>query len=342
MNRNLLCRIVNIFLLSFLIFISACEVDRSTIGSVDQQQYSYNYISDFEFEFNRYFFIDTYYVERYEKGFSEDLQYWTYEPSSLIKELNVYKSAGYSNNDARIGVATIPSNLEEFYNLSDLHGIIKKSGEIELGKFVPLKEGKDYWCNYGFGYFYLNYPKRIKDTEILAVAYRTDNDTVGTLVSMMIDKPQPLVLRLVKSQAMRVSHIHIWPLMMRNVYSLCDTSIVRDGFNIKIRKKDNHSTIQEIEPRKRFTHLLGLDVVDSNGNITNNGDGQVDDNYNLLDLDKGVLIFPGLNPFNPLPESRFQLADINRVGIYDFNQWPNNPPGIDSSKFEIVVQYIKR
>jgi hypothetical protein len=87
--------------------------------------------------------------------------------------------------------------------------------------------------------------------------------------------------------------------------------------------------------------LLGLDIVDSNGNITDNGDGQVDDNDNLLDLNKGVLIFPGLNPFNPLPESRFQLATINRVGIYDTTHWSQSSSGIDSSKFEIVVQYIK-
>jgi hypothetical protein len=340
MNCTILHRKVNICLFSFLLFIYACEVDRSTIVSVDQTQYSYNYISDYEFEFNRYFFVDSYYFERFEKGFSEDLQYWSYEPGTLIKELNVYKSGSYSNIEVRRGIATIPSKLEEIYNHPDLNTISQISGEIEKGEFIPLVEERDYWYNHFLGYFYLNH--RVKDTETIAIAYRTENDTVGTLLSMMSDEAdQVYVLRLIKSQSMRVSHIHIWPLMMRNVYSLGDTSFARDGFNINIRKKDNHATIQNVEPKKRFTHLLGLDFVDLNGNVTDNGDGQVDENYNLLDLNRGILIFPGLNPFNPLPESRFQLAEINRVGIYDITPWSHNSPGADSSKFEIVVQYIK-
>lgn len=342
MNLNKIRHNAHFLIFSIFIFNLFCEVDRSPISAVDEPQYSYNYIHDYEFASNRYFFIDTYYVDRYEKGFSEDLQYWTYEPGTLVRELHVYKSASYSDRTARKGVATIPSKLKEFYTMPNLDGVSTEPGEIELGEFVPLQEGKDYEYNNGFGYFCFNF--KIKDPEILAVAYRTDKDTVGILQSLIDDDDaRPFyVLRLIKSRAMRASHIHVWPLMMRNVYFLGDTSFVRDGFNINIRKNDSHATIQEIEPKKRFTHLLGLDVVDVDGNIIKNGDGQVDNNNNLLDLNKGILMFPGLNPFNPLPESRFQLVDKNRVGIYDIYHWSRNSTGIDSSKFELVVQYIKK
>jgi hypothetical protein len=341
MTLNKIKWIIFLQVFSILVFIYSCEVDRSNIIAVEQPQYSYNYINDYEFASNRYFFLDAYYVDRYERGFSEDLQIWLYESGTLIKELNIYKSASYSNNMARKGVATIPSRIEEFYNIPNLDGISTFSGEIELAEFVPLKEGLDYGYNDEFGYFYLSH--KIRDTEILAVAYRTDNDTVGTLLSMMSDEAgQFYVLRLIKSQSMRDTHAHVWPLMMRNVYFLGDTNFVHDGFNINIRKKDNHETYQDIEPKKRFTHLLGLDLIDTNGNLRDGGDGQVDNNYNLIDLREGILFFPGLNPFDPLPDSRFQIADRNRVRIYDIYHRSLNYPGVDSSKFEIVVQYINK
>ena len=125
--------------------------------------------------------------------------------------------------------------------------------------------------------------------------------------------------------------------MMRNVYFLGDTNYVRNGFNIEIRKKENKSTVQDFGLKKRFTHLLGIDLLDDNGTLVDNGDGQVDNNPYLYDLRNGILIFPGLHPFNPLPNSRFQIADTNRVNQYNTT---DRYKMIESSKFEIIVQYI--
>ncbi len=332
------------FILVSFLFIISCEVDRSTIGVEDQPQYSYNYINDYDYDHSRYFFIDTYYFNRYEKGFSEDLQMWSYEEGTSIRELNVYKSASFSNNKARRGVATIPSRIEEFNNMLNLEGVSTKSGEVELAEFVPLEEGKDYEYDYARGYFYLTL--KIRDANILAVAYRTDKDTVGTLQSKIMedDTTQFYVLRLIKSQSMREFHSHVWPLMMKNVYFLGDTSFARDGFNLTIRKKDKQNTMQDVDPRKSFNHLLGLDLTDEDGNIVDNGNGQVDNNFYLVNLYEGILTFPGLHPFAPLPNSRFQIRDTNRVELYDIyipgmrpiREWDG------PSKFEIVVRYLEK
>ncbi len=322
---------------SFL-FIFSCEVDRSTIGVEEQLQYNYKHINDYDFINKRYFFIDSYYRDRYEKGFSDDLTVWFYEEGTLIRELNVYRTGYFPNNMNRMGVATIPSRMKEFENLSNLNGVVTNSGEVELGLFVPLKEGMDYQYNFAHGYFWLK--RVIKPTEILAIAYRTDKDTVGTLKSMISDDDttQFYVLRLIKPQTMREYHNHVWPLMMRNVYFLGDSNYVRDGFNINIRKKENNSTVQEVGLNRRFANLLGLDLLDEYGILIDKGDGQVDNNPYLYNLRSGILIFPGIQPFNPFPNSRFQIADTNRVKQYNTI---DREEMIRSSKFELVVQYFE-
>jgi hypothetical protein len=327
-----------IILISFLLNFS-CEVDRSSIGVEEQPQYSYNYINDYDYDYSRYFFIDTYYFDRYEKGFSEDLQIWSYEEGTLIRELNVYRSSSFTNNRARFGVATIPSIMDEFNNMQNLEGVSSKSGEVELSLFVPLEEGKNYEYDYARGYIRLTY--KIRDYDILAVAYRTDKDTVGTLQSMIIDgdTTQFYVLRLIKSPAMLESHKHVWPLMMRNVYFLGDTSFVREGFNISIRKRENYETKQNVEPKQSFLNLLGLDISKDYGELVEGGDTIIDFNFFLVDRYQGILMFPGLQPFDPLPESRFQLADTNRARIYSTS---NRNELSSLSKFEIVVQYISK
>lgn len=327
------------FLIPFSFFlVFSCEVDRSSIGAEYPAEKNYYHINDYDYIKNRYFFIDQYYRDRYEKGYSDDLMLWTYEKGTLIRELNVYHTGYLPNTPARKGVATIPSRIKEYENLPNIDGVESYPGEVEKGLFAPLNEGTDYQYNYAQGYFWLKWP--VKPTEILAVSYRTDNDTIGTLQSMISndDSTQFYVLRLIKSTG-RGYNPNVWPLMMRNVYFLGDSNYVREGFNINILKKENESTVQEVEPKKSFAHLLGLDLTDENGAVIDNGDGQVDNNYYLCNRHTGILMFPGIQPFDPLDDSRFQIADTNRVNQYNT---PDSQEMIASSKFKIIVQYIKK
>ena len=206
MKLKKLMHVENYLLLLSFLFIVSCEVDRSTIGVDEQLQYSYNLINDYDFINRRYFFIDSYYRDRYELGFSDDLLIWSYEERTLIRELNVYRTGYFPNTVLLKGVATIPSRIKEFDNLPNLDGLQTHSGEVELGYFAPLIEGIDYQYNYAHGYFWLK--RIIKPTEILAIAYRTDKDTVGTLQPMISDDDSTkfYVLRLIKPQTMREYH----------------------------------------------------------------------------------------------------------------------------------------
>ena len=70
-------------------------------------------------------------------------------------------------------------------------------------------------------------------------------------------------------------------------------------------------------------YLMGLDLRDENGVLIDGGDGIVDDNSLMINRFEGTIMFPGLHPFNPLPQSRFQIAKTadlyNTTNIMDLN-----------------------
>jgi hypothetical protein len=73
------------------------------------------------------------------------------------------------------------------------------AGEVESGKFILLERGKDYDYDNARGFFWLS--QAVQDKEILAVAYKTDNDHVGTLFSdVYADTSRPFIMRLIKPQ----------------------------------------------------------------------------------------------------------------------------------------------
>jgi hypothetical protein len=131
--------------------------------------------------------------------------------------------------------------------------------------------------------------------------------------------------------------------MMRNLYYLGGTKIEEEGFDLQIQFNLNgdQETRQAVEPRKSYLYLLGLDRLDENGGLTEEGDKKVDNNGLLINKSEGILMFPGIQPFDPLPGSRFEnsgefegLADTNRVRIYNINDQRER---INRTKFEMIV-----
>ena len=322
------------FFITGLVSLERGEQKKLTISGGSKE--SRSVVHDYDFIKTRYFFIDQYYRGRFEAGFSDDLAIWSYEEGTLIRELNVYRSGSYSNNEARKGVATIPDSIAHYESLPNLDGIKVVSGKVEVAEFIPLEEGKDYEYDYARGFFWLK--KQVQDTEVLAIAYKTDLKKVGTLFSEVVgeDTTKTYVLRLIKPQSLRPDHSEVWPLMMRNVYFLGGTSIEKEGFELQIEfnKNGEHETIQQEEPKLSFLHLTGLDVVDQNGGVVEGGDKQIDDNGYLINRADGIMMFPGIQPFDPLTDSRFQLSDTNRVRIYNMT---NRSDQIERTKFNMLV-----
>lgn len=318
-----------------LLISNSCEMDRATIGS-EQVQYEYSYINDYDYINNKYFFIDSHYVNYYEKGFSEDLLAWFYEEGTQIRELSVYKSASYADNRSIWGVATIPRRMDEFTDLNSIEHVERVDGEVEKEPFIALEEGKDFVYEFAYGFFILS--KAVYENEVIAVAYKTDQKEVGTLFSTYSDSVDYLVLRLIKPRDLKLEHQELWPLMMKNVYSFSDSNTAINFFNIAIREKANQKTVQEENPQYSYLNLTGLDVLNANKSLVEGGDGMIDNHYPFINRIKGILTFPGLQPFHPLPESRFQLAESKTAQIYHITDKNNLE---EYSKFEIVVQSTK-
>jgi len=254
---------------------------------------------------------------------TDDLSNWVYNSSRLIQEIEVFQSITYSNPNAKRGLAVLDPH--EYIDLiqSTYDTILPVSGKVEKQNFIRLQENVDY--NYDFARGFINVFSAIPDYGVLAVSYKTDLDTIGTFYSEFTDTTKVPVFRLIKSRRMGSWHSEVWPLMMKNVYFLGDSMSNHECFNISIEYNLNgeHETIQPVDPKKSYMYLMGLDWRDENGVLIDGGDGTVDRNILLINMFDGTLLFPGLHPFNPLPQSRFQIAETadlyNTTNIMDLN-----------------------
>ncbi len=290
-------------------------------------------IWDRDFIKNKYFFLDLSYREQYEEGYRGN-QAFVYQAGTDIIQLDVFKSTSLSDGQGRSAIVVLDP-AGDYQNVAP-DTIETVDGQSDKGVFKPLDENEYEYDRYR-GYIKLNQP--IGENEILAVAYTTsDGIQVGSQLS---DTSGTKILKLIKPQNMQPTSTYkeTWPLMMRNVYSLGGTDIEADGFDIRLQynKTGQEQTHQDVDPQESFLNLVGLDVLDTDGNPVEGGDNKVDNNSNLINRADGILMFPALEPFNPGENAPFQdLADKYRVGMYNISH-SNRTAFQDSSKFEMIV-----
>ncbi len=294
-----------------------CTIDKTPIGFAEEKECwnSRIIIRDYDYFKKQYFFVDTFYVNYFEEGWTDDLSNWIYHESRLLREIEVFISTSHSNAAARKGLAVLDPQAYDGLTPSDYDTVNSIPGKVEKAYFTILEEGTEYQYDPHRGFFLLNLP--IGENEILAVSYKTHLEQVGTNYLDLADTTILPVFRLIKSQNMGPWHEEVWPLMMKNVYNLEDNNISHECFNIQIEFNLNgeHQTIQPVAPKESYMYLLGLDRKDDYGSEMEHGDGIVDNNGLLINRPDGILIFPGLQPFNQLPSSRFEIA--NTANIYD-------------------------
>ncbi len=305
-----------------IILLLLCCSENPTQYQNDQERFL---AYDYTFIRNRYFFVDLYYLKKYESNFSEDLKIFTNQEDSTIVELDVWVSTISTDTLGQRAVMTSnPKNyIGKSYNQifgDDIFykGYCKKIDKLNY-EFDPKR-----------GFFWLN--KWVADAENLGVSYSLKNGfKEGTL--SLSDSNDVILLKIIKPAYSMPEETDTWPLMMRNVYSMGDTDIPEDSFEIKIVKYGNGQENAE-EMGRTYLNLTGLDLLDKNGRISEKGNGKVDINEYTMDLKSGILIFPGINPFDPLSNSRFQISNENRAEIYNtasFDEMRNN------SKFDIQI-----
>ncbi len=170
-------------------------------------------------------------------------------------------------------------------------------------------DSTEYTYNKQLGYISLN--RRLQPDEVLAVAFEyTYNGKVyqvGEFANNVtptgkVAQPRILFLKLLKATSARPS-LPIWDLMMKNIYSIDNSQINRDGFQLEVFYQDPGGGEKRYLPDaqgsyegKTLLSILNLDRLNTQNDPQPDGVFDFVDGY-TIDQRRGQIIFPVLEPF---------------------------------------------
>jgi hypothetical protein len=138
----------------------------------------------------------------------------------------------------------------------------------------------------------IRYKARGGSQEFIVGNYKHDPaSSTDTLIAELICPP--------KNDATDPAYYPVWPMMLRNVYSLGQSPV--DPRNLSVRIEDlTNRAIKYIHPQSGINYLriFGLDRVNSNTGLKGKDD-IIDDLPGIIDAERGYLMFPWYEPFNP-------------------------------------------
>ena len=136
-----------------------------------------------------------------------------------------------------------------------------------------------------------------------------------------------LSLKLIKDNQPHTSTTKTWPLMFKNVYSMGASNIDPSSLNVDIVFAGGQSGTETVSSGgNTFLNIFGLDSKSESGEIVEGGDGKIDLNGNLINLEYGEIIFPFHMPF--------AYDDQSFTSNYDFpprsdRYWGNPHPDLE-------------
>jgi len=309
------------------------EQTQTITGGAEEQQIS---IEPAQYENNRHFFLDFYNRQQFEENMSNPQQLGL---AFEISELDVWVRRNTSSPNpnairaaaiADLGVVELtdgtfdfPDNeddrfpevlLEQFRDsvtitAQDLGLPGDESQNLESGSnFEPLIEGQDYTVNRALGYITLN--QALGPNEVLAVAFSYLDPQTQEIIEVG-DIGNPLGNELFYLKMLRPSNVdeehRVWPLTLRNIYSLGVRNLNREGFELDIQFTEGNLA-QNALPGRSIPLLqeLGLDRLDTQGAQV--PDNQIDFASATLDPVNGRVIFPFLEPFGNRIDQLLQEA----------------------------------
>lgn len=196
---------------------------------------------------------------------------------------------------------------------------VDDSRNFEEGYFTPLREGEDYTINKVSGYISLR--RSLGSREVLAVAYnyRQSGGEIVSVGEINQGGSDRIFLKMLRPRNVATDN-RLFPLTMRNIYSLGATNINRDNLDIELNYTEGNIARNRL-PGRTPTLLqdLGLDRVDSQGAL--DPDNQIDFGTGTLNAQEGKIIFPYLEPFGSrirevLEDSPANDEEVNRL-TYD-------------------------
>jgi cell surface protein SprA len=265
-------------------------------------------IEDYQRKANTYFYINNFYRR---KSYPLDPKKVAFiRPGRSIEDIRVYKYTT-ANFENRI------TNFAKIYNNPNTDAEPVTSRQV-----IQLVQGPDgdFTLEEDLGFIRMNTP--VQSNEVLAIAYRDvytgprDNttnpswavpeyspgldplDTYQEGNDVALGTPgtaDTLILKMIKPDGALPSD-PTWDLEWKNVYYLKTTGINKEGFDLKIKKSLGGTGEDVAEDGISFLQIFGLDRTGVGAEAT--PDGVIDMEYSsILNLYRGELIFPYLNPF---------------------------------------------
>jgi cell surface protein SprA len=280
-----------------------------------------------------HFFIDTIYADRTLNLFNNYFGQPTPQVTTnfLVTDIEVWKSINIITADkskereANVYINLDPINENQTYpqNFRDtLTSTV--AGQIDAGRFRLLTEGEDYILHAETGF--ITFKTTPADEEIIAVAYRLENDPgitndlfYGEFLSTVAanDTSKRLVLKMIKPKNLQPQYKTAWKLMLKNIYSTGLRSIKQEGFEFDIKREvEGGEAVTEIQS-VRFLNAFGLDLLNSSQSPTPDNIFDFRPNYTVY-TETGEIIFPTLEPFGAdLPSGLTPREDYNFDEVYD-------------------------
>ncbi len=223
-----------------------------------------------------YYFLDYVYRDRF-----EDRIYAS--PDSIVS-IHVFVDDQQYDNDAE------KSALENSVAYFDPDNPASTdSRDAHLGSFHELDPG-EYYINRAGGFIALN--RSLGPKEVLGVVYETQQGQ--TFGQRPTEDDATLVMKLIKPQDPRPTD-STWDYEFRNVYYLGARNIPAGGFKLRIFYDTPSGEDEYTLEGTDYLEIFGLDEW---GEVPGTPpDGNIDLNENYVNLARGELIFPALEPF---------------------------------------------
>lgn len=302
---------------------------------------------------NRHFFLSHFFRNNYEKSL-KSLPMVTSQVR--ITRLEVYvtnRSNNVTSMRSLVGLADlgeapgVPADNKAnplFKNLSDNAGFrsIDNTKNVLQGQGVQQQNyeilrgakrltDREYEFQPELGYISLLTP--LRNDEVLAVSYeytyQGQRYQVGELTEdyASMKENEVIMLKLLKSSTIRNNLKNpMWNLMMKNIYTLAQGQVSREGFQLRIIYKDDKTGIDNpyLQEGKNFIdkpliEAFGLDRLNYNNDVQK--DGNFDYVTGVTINEKaGKIIFPYLEPFGATLSNLFDASEDALKKKYVFGE----------------------
>lgn len=310
-----------------LLFIGCNKEECNPIKPTNDDRFSFE-INFLQYSENNYF-IDQIYTDTSSQLNLYSLYYGNVnpivKPKYVVKHIEVYKSVNSifetENIIATAYISLPPRTADSMYADSYRNVDTIIPGQVEESRFILLDEGRDYIFHPETGY--LTFINPLLDQDIIAVAYKIENDNSGLsddlnygefIYDLVNNSKTRGVLKLVKPANPNPNYQDAWKLKMKNIYQIGPYigQITSMDLDIYLKKSDGSetNTINSI----RLLELFGFDKFNENAML--GPDGKFDNRIGInFEPRTSEIIFPVIQPFgNNIPKS---LSEYEYQAIYD-------------------------